>query len=137
MMTVAMSGWNGAHALWAGLSNSELIEASDLIVVGTLGEFTRVTNPVDGRKRTVGVIEIERVLKGDPGAKTVWLDGPQPGTPLSSSDIVYKTGQKGLWFLRLLTPGRGAIYTADHPQRFVPFSSAGPNIEAVRKYLEP
>ncbi len=55
---------------------------------------------------------------------------------MSSTDITYKIGQKGLWFLRLLAPKSAAIYAADHPQRFVPFANAGPSIEAVRKFLD-
>ena len=126
--------WTGAHAMWARLSDAQLIETSSLIVVGTLTKTA--TTPSNGRTRTVGVIEIETVLKGNLGTKAVWLNVPQPGSPISSSDIYYGIGQKGLWFLRLLGPESAAIYAADHPQRFVPFTNAGPRIEAVRKFLK-
>lgn len=128
--------WTGAHAMWARLSDSELIETSSLIVIGTLAEFTSTTNSSGGRIRTIGVVEIDTVLKGDFDTKIAWLDVPQPGTPVSSSDIAYEIGQNGLWFFRLLTPKSAGIYAADHPQRFVPFANAGPSIEAVRKFLE-
>ncbi len=136
LATALMFAWSGAHASWARLSDSQLIETSSLIVVGTLAEFTSATDPSDGRIRTIGVIEIETVLKGDPGTKIVRLDAPQPGRLVSSTDITYQIGQNGLWFLRLLTPESAEIYAADHPQRFVPLANAGPSIEAVRKFLE-
>ena len=126
----------GAQALWARLSESELIDTSGLIVVGTLTEITSETNPSDGQARSFGVIEIDRVLKGDPATKTARLNRPRPGAFISSSDIIYKVGQKGLWYLRLLEPQSAAVYAADHPQRFVPFADAGPHIEAVLEYLD-
>ena len=127
-------GWTGAHAMWARLSDIQLIETSSVIVVGTFAKTATV--PSDGRTQTVGVIEIDTVLKGDFEAKTIWLNVPQSGTPISSSDIFYRIGQKGLWFLRSLEPKSAAIFAADHPQRFVPFANAGPRIEDVRKLIK-
>lgn len=136
MATALMFASIGAQALWARLSESELIDSSGLIVVGTLTEITSETNPSDGRARTYGVIEIDKVLKGDLATKTARLDLPRPGALISSSDITYEAGQKGLWYLRLLEPQSAAVYAADHPQRFVPFADAGPHIEAVLKFLD-
>ena len=136
LATALMIAWTGTHALWTRLSDSELIETSGLIIVGTLAKFTSATNPSNGRIRTIGVIEIDTVLKGDLRTRSARLDLPQPGAPVSSSDIVYRIRQKGLWFLRPLERKGAAIYTADHPQRFVPFANAGPRIVAVRKFLK-
>ncbi len=132
--TALMFVWTGVNAMWARLSDAQLVETSSMIVVGTFAKTSTVSS--DGRTQTVGVIEIDTVLKGDLGTKTIWLNVPQPGTPISSSDIVYRIGQKGLWFLRRLAPETIAIYAADHPQRFVPYANARPRIEAVRKFLE-
>jgi len=125
--------WTETHAMWAQLSDAELVDTSSLIVVGKLA---RMTVPSEDHAYTVGVIEIDDVLKGDSAAKTVWLDVPQPGTPISSSDIFYRVGQEGLWFLRLLAPDDGEIYAADHPQRFVPVAHAGPIIDEMRNLLK-
>ncbi len=132
--TALMFVWTGVNAMWARLSDAQLVETSSMIVVGTFAKTATVSS--DGRTQTVGVIEIDTVLKGDLGTKTIWLNVPQPGTPISSSDIFYRIGQKGLWFLRSLEPKSAAIFAADHPQRFVPFANAGPRIEDVRKLLK-
>ena len=132
--TALMFVWTGVNAMWARLSDAQLVETSSMIVVGTLSNTA--TTPSNGQTRTVGVIEIDTVLKGNQGTTSVWLNVPQPGTPISSSDIEYRIGQKGLWFLRSLGPKSAAIFAADHPQRFVPFAIAGPRIEDVRKLLK-
>jgi len=103
--------------------------------VGKLVRFATEKNVTGHRPRTVGVIEIDTVLKGEPKTKLVKLHVPQAGEPVSSSDIVFKQGQNGLWFLRLWDATHPSLYAADHPQRFVPFPDAGPRIEAVRKLL--
>jgi len=126
----------GAQAMFARYSDAQLIETSALIAVGTVTRITKVVRPSDGRERTVGIIEIETLLKGAPGTNIARLDLPQRGVAIKSTDIHYKVGQKGLWFLRRVSQGPVAIYTADHPQRFVPFASAGPHIEGVRKFLK-
>ena len=136
LVTALIFDWKGALALWAPLSDTDLIETSDLIVVGTLSKRITARDPADGRIQTIGVIDVDEILKGDRATKTVRLALPALEGPVSSSDITYKIGQKGLWFLRLLAPKEAEIYTADHPQRFVPFANAGPRIEAIRKRLE-
>ncbi len=132
--TALMFVWSGVNAMWARLSDAQLVETSSMIVVATFAKTSTVSS--GGRTQTVGVIEIDTVLKGDLGTMTIWLNVPQPETPISSSDIIYRIGQKGLWFLRSLEPKSAAIFAADHPQRFVPFAIAGPRIEDVRKLLK-
>lgn len=124
--------WSGAQAMWAQMSETALIESSDLIVVGRLVG----TAKAPGTPETlVGIIDPETVLKGDTAIETIWLALPQPNAPVSSSDIAFRSGQEGLWFLRQVSAGGTAVYAADHPQRFVPIAEAGAAIEATRKAL--
>lgn len=127
----------GAGAMWARYSKEQLIEASDLIVVGAMTSITSLVRPSDGVERTIGIIEVDSVLKGPRETKIVWIDLPQQDMPIKSTDIGYTIGQQGLWFLRLLKPKSDGIYVADHPQRFVPYDRAGPQIEALRKRFRP
>ena len=119
-----------AMAMWAKLSEQELFESSDLIVVGTLTAADRA-NPAGAS------IRVGQVLKGAASA-SVTLAVPAADRPISSSDIVYRAGQTGLWYLRSQpTAGGGVLYLADHPQRFVPIERAQPQIEALRKARKP
>jgi len=127
----------GAHAMWAAYTMEELIFSSGLIALGTLTKITDDVRTADGGVRAIGTIEIETLFKGPPGTKSARLDLPRPGAPAKSTDIRYRVGQKGLWYLRQPAAVGDGIYAADHPQRFVPYDRAGPQIEDLRKRLEP
>lgn len=125
-----------ARAMWAKMSEAELVATSPLIVVGTLEEITRLPRAGDGAGRTVGVIRIERVLKGDSGARVARIALPDPDGPAMSTDLHYRAGQTGLWFLRVVgDAGGGPLFAADHPQRFVPADRAAAMIETLRGLL--
>lgn len=122
--------------MFARMTDAELIETSELIVTGALTGYADIPVPDGAGTRRVGVIEVETVYKGNDGTATVWLDVPQPGGLRSSSDTSFVPGQAaGLWFLHRLPQSEAAVYDAAHPQRFVPASSAGPVIEALRRTL--
>jgi hypothetical protein len=120
--------------MWVRLSDAELVAQSDIIVVATLGEIRPTSG--DGSSRNVGVLDIRQVLKGTAGLDEARLALPSADQPLSSTDIHYKTGQAGLWFLRQLpAAGGGTVYSADHPQRFVPEEEASARMPALRKLI--
>lgn len=121
-------------AMWARYSETELIAASPLIVMAELiGETTLAVGP-GGNRRTVGVLRIGEVLKGDRATTVVLIELPTPGQPQASEAIHYVRGQRGLWFL-YATPGTPTgLFRADHPQRFVP-AEAHVRITVFRRLL--
>ena len=123
-----------AQAMYARMSDAQLIAASDLIVLGTLTGSAK--KPGAEGQRLVGLLKISKTLKGGKAAGTVWLAVPQPGGLQSSSDIAFSPGQSGLWFLRRLAGTGRAVYAADHPQRFVPQPQAEDAARAVSEALK-
>ncbi len=123
------------NAMWAKLSDSELIEKSDIIITAELIGQTQVS--INQSKFVVGVLRIKEVLKGDKCQSVTLLALPPTEGPHSSSDIFYKDGQKGLWFLReRKNKGVTGIYLADQPQRFVPEKRADAQVEIIRNILK-
>jgi hypothetical protein len=111
-----------ASAMWAKLTDSELVAKSQLIVRGEL-VAVKWLQPKDGSPRVwVGEIRVESALKGSDDLETALLALPSPEGPRSSTDLGYREGQRGLWFLRVRHPEGSDLYLADHPQRFVPHS---------------
>ena len=119
------------EAMFVRLSESELLEQSELIVVGELIGRSSV-NAGEGRAPLVlGVIRVEETLKGGSGVSVAFLALPGGGLA-ASTDLQYRDGQQGLWYLRLRREGEAGIYAADHPQRFVPMAEAAAQIEALK-----
>ncbi len=139
IVAVVIVAATGAHAMFARMSDQQLIDASEVIVVGTLTRFVTAPDPADGENRTFGLVEVHQALKGQADG-TLMLAVPQPGGPVSSSDIYYRKSDKGLWFLRRVSQkGQTGtpVFAADNPQRFVPMGEAAPGIAAVRKAMQP
>ncbi len=112
---------------FAPYSEADLVTRSDLVVVAELTDRTRaVTGPGDtpiGFGYQLQVLAVDEVLKGalpTPGSMELGLLVPSPEAPRSGEDILYRSGQRGLWFLRARSPGERGPYLADHPQRFLP-----------------
>ena len=124
-----------AQAMYARMSDAQLIAASDLIVLGTLTGFSKKPDPDGSGQRVVGLLKVDKALKGGKTSGTVWLDVPQPGGLQSSSDVGFSRGQSGLWFLRRVSASSQPIYAADHPQRFVPHPQAEETARAVSDAL--
>ena len=125
-----------AQAMYARMSDAQLIAASDLIVLGTLTGFAKKPGADGDGQRVVGILNVSKTLKGGKGAATIWLAVPQPGGLQSSSDVAFSPGQKGLWFLRRLAGSGHLVYAADHPQRFVPHPQAEETARAVSDALK-
>jgi len=122
---------NQVPALWVQMTMQELVDRSDLILVGKLVKIKN--DPESGFD--IGIIQVSRVIKGKDSTKEVRLQIPSRNRDVQvSTDLIYGIGQKGLWFLRLKRPGgnfSGNLYLADHPQRF----QQETNVEKVLKYL--
>ena len=106
---------------FARFNDADLIQRSEVVVVAELIGHTQMTT-APNRNVTYGVLQVREILKGAVPASTkiLLLEQPTPGGLISSSDIVYRVGQNGLWFLRVRNPGDVGPYLADHPQRFMP-----------------
>lgn len=127
-----------ATAMWAKMTQVELVQASPLIVLATLEKIVRIPMAGNGGARPVGVLRIENVLKGDSRADIALIALPDPDEPIISSDLTYKVGQTGLWFLHPAGAEEGAVlFAADHPQRFVAADQAATIVESLRRRLGP
>ncbi len=110
---------NPAHAAWAGMTDQELINQSDVIVKATFIGETIVSLPGMPKPSLLGVLKVEQVYKGE-SVDVILLSLPLRSPNVSvSTDILHTVGQNGLWFLRLSDGSKG-IYLADHPQRVWP-----------------
>ncbi len=113
------------------MSESELLERSDLVLTGIL--IGQSSLRVSGETLLLAVIKVDAVYKGPSGLSVVFLALPAADRPIASNDIHYRVGQSGLWFLRQRSVGEQGIFLADHPQRFIPSERASPQIEALLK----
>jgi hypothetical protein len=128
-----------SHAMFARLSDEELISRSELIVVGEwLGQSAVGAAALGERtpRLDLGAIAIAEVLKG-PATQTVALVATPAAnaanTARSGSDVAHKRGERGLWLLRAKPGAPAGIYLADHPQRF---EADAARIEALRRLLK-
>lgn len=123
------------NAMWVKLSDIELVKQSDVIITAELIGNTQVT--INQAKTAIGILKVEKVLKGDKNQTVILLALPSHEGPLKSDDIFYKTGQNGLWLLReRKTKGESGIYLADHPQRFLSVEYADDQKKRIQKILE-
>jgi len=115
-------------AMWAYVSLDELVQRSDLIVIGALGEVRWRSE--GGWDRGAGVITVSEVIWGDvaPGEKLElrWRDRTNVACP--RLDLQRLGGRRQLWLLQV---GDGATVRADHPGRVLDPNEA----ETVRRSL--
>ncbi len=122
--------------MWARYSDAELIERSELIVQGRFIGTTEIKPRGAAEAARLGVIEVIRVVKGDPRVRAALLALPPRGRPVASTDLYYREGQEGLWFLyQRPGAGIGGVCYADHPQRFLPADRKDEATERLRKRL--
>ena len=117
--------------MFVKLTDEELVEQSELIVVGELIGRSSVGAAPDARM--LGVIRIDDTLKGEASATVAFLALPARMTLMKSDDIIHSDGQRGLWYLR--ESEEHGVYLADHPQRFVPMDQASEQIDTLRERL--
>ena len=113
--------WAGqVQAMWARMSDAELIQKSQWIVVGEWVGQAPLRLGQGGAASDLGVIALTEVLRGPQGPTLAFVAVPGAAQPISSSDLRYRRGDHGVWFLRLRQPGDvSGPYLADHPQRFL------------------
>ncbi len=120
--------------MWTEAGDAELVKSSVLIVTATYAGHSTFSLETQSPPLTLGVLQIEKVLKGGPNLGLVFIRVPNPGLPRKSDDIDYSEGQRGLWFLRADDTHDG-LYLADHPQRFVPDAQQEEKIRAIQNLL--
>ena len=123
------------NAMWAGLSDEELVRSSDLIVVGEWQGQTPFAS-ASAQEIEIGVITIQEVLKGVGKPAFALVALPAASLPRSSTDPDYRRGDRGLWLLRA-RPGSKGLYVIDHPQRFVPAADGEARIRQLRRLIGP
>lgn len=124
-------------AMFAKMSDEELIRRSDLIVIGEwVGQSSlRLANSSESME--VGAISISEVLKGSPDQSLALVAVRASSAPRSGAEISYRRGDKGLWLLRQhQDSGANGIYLADHPQRFIPDTGGAERIKEIRRALK-
>lgn len=122
-------------AMWAALSDDELIRTSDLIVVGEWQGQTTFSAP-SFPEAAIGVIAISEVLRGPGNPAFALVILPSDKKPRSSSDPAFHRGDRGLWLLRLKPDSQG-LYLVDHPQRFVSGEGESQRIRQLRQLIKP
>ncbi|MGH8613455.1 MAG: hypothetical protein ACREYF_15920 [Gammaproteobacteria bacterium] len=117
------------------MTDAELVEESELVVIADFIGQTEIEFGKANVKLTVGVLRVNEVLKGRRDLSVVLLELPPREAPRSSSDIFYRIGASGIWFLRAHSSHDEGIYSANHPQRFLSEDHAQDKVEAFRKQL--
>lgn len=131
---VAVGAAGGVSAMWAKMTLEELIHSSDLVVLGTL----ETLGPERRGRFEIGTIAIEEVLAGRKDLTEATLLVPARDRGIrSSTEVTYRAGQRGVWFLRLQPEPEGMFYLADHPQRFQPLDALDQVKAALRSGRKP
>lgn len=124
LLFFALTSAGNAQAMWVRMTDAELVESSQLIVVATYTGRAEVTFEEGGEVIYRGVLVVDDTLKGDRQDVVHILLSLPEGIPHKSDDIYFHKGQKGLWFLRKDGQHTG-IYLIDNPQRFIPARASG------------
>ncbi len=110
----------GVHPMWVKMDDCELIDKSALIVEAEFLETENLKQPANKRPIHFGILQISNVYKGSKKLATAKLAQPNPSRPISSVDIFYTRGQRGIWFLTTGKNTFDGIYYANTPQRYWP-----------------
>lgn len=121
-------------AMFAQMSDEELIRRSDLIVVGEWVGQSPLRLPGSSQTLSVGAIRVTEVLKGPKEQGVALVITNSPDAPRSNSDMRYQRGDRGLWLLRANPDGSG-LYFADHPQRYQAEDSADERVKTLRQLI--
>lgn len=118
--------------MWAALDDETLVASSDLIVIGEW----QAPNPASAAENLQGRIVVSAVLKGRQGLTAIPVAHSAGKGLRSSNDLVFRTGDQGLWLLRR-APGQTDAYLIDHPQRFVPAAGGEQRIRTLKQLIRP
>lgn len=125
-----------AGASWAGMTMDELVDGSDIVIVGEVVDV-RPAPAAEGAGFDIGTVSVKEVLSGGLTTAEVMVLFPSERSRVKTSvDISYKVGQSGVWFLRK-KPGSvkgqaASFYLADHPQRLMGMEQ----LETVRGFIK-
>jgi hypothetical protein len=111
-----------AFASWVKLSPKELVEQTQVAVIGEFLGTTRIATSMKGKSLVVGIIKVKDDLGISVQYDFLLIAIRYVSAPLISTNIDFKKGQKGLWLLKQHSPDNALLYSASHPQQFVPFS---------------
>ncbi|HLF84857.1 MAG TPA: hypothetical protein VI837_11835 [Blastocatellia bacterium] len=121
LLILALLAFSSAQSfsMWAQIPLDQLVQCSDLIVVGTLDEVSQYSR--DGMDYAEGTIRIDEVIWGVANAgESVTLKWQNQSTLVCPRvENEYNQSKKGIW---LLTVQDGAVVRADYPGRFVDVS---------------
>lgn len=112
---------------WIKLSPKQLVTQSNLAVIGEYIGTTRIKSFPAGNELIVGVIKVNNILKGSVQDELILIAIRNAKGALMASTTSFKKGQKGLWLLTQYSPDNAVLYSANHPQQFIPSS----NIDAM------
>lgn len=117
-LIILFSTHSVGHAMWAKMPDAQLVERSTMIVSAQLLGVTEFSfESASIAQQRVGILEVEKVFKGNGSARYILLVLPAATGLRVSSSIDYPIGSNGLWFLREAAGDEGLFY-ADNPQRF-------------------
>ena len=124
---------NSSSAMWAGLSDTQLVKSSNLIIKAKYEGLTNLT--LNKEQLQLGVLKVIDTLKGNKQEIVlIRLRIPPANFPRSSNEISFQMGQKGMWFLKRDNQLEG-IYEIKHPQRFIPEQQFKNRLPAILKLL--
>lgn len=115
------------------MTDAELIERSDLVIIGVYAGQANIGLGTEGPRFAVGVITVTEVLKGPAGTTVALMALPPAGMPRSSSDLTFTLGDRGAWCLRSRPGGGSGLYLADHPQRFARLPGELATVDTLRR----
>jgi len=119
--------------MWAGISDTQLVKQSDLIVQATYLGSTSIT--LNKKKLQLGVLQIEDTLKGEQQEVILIHTTSTPkGFPQRSDTISFKVGQKGLWILQ--RSSQQGIYEIKIPQAFISESRLKDRLPQLLPFIE-
>ena len=121
--------------MWLKMSDAEVLQRSDLIVLGTWQGPVTAPATAGAAAHRVGAVSVSEVLKGPAATTRALVVIAAVDAPRSSSELSYCMGEHGLWLLRKQPGGPADHYLADHPQRFVPSATESARIKALRELL--
>lgn len=106
------------QAMWQRMSDAELLASSALVVDGEWVGQGRVT--VAGQTLDLGSVKVVEVLRGSLEGTVAFIAVPAADRPISSSDLRFRRGDRGLWFFKRSPKGDASSpLIVDHPQRFL------------------
>ena len=103
-----------AESSFTTISDEELVDLSDIIVVG---KITKITGGrFSAKRKEIATITVVEVIKGEKDLKKVKFAFPsRKRGRKTSTDIFYEKGQEGIWLLR--KPEKGKYHLADSTGR--------------------